>query len=128
MTMSGSWRRSASRGIGLHKLTRTELQNLSLMLRAQPTATPVPTEPFGEVVHQYADTLSTIQKQANLTKFLLQDIVIFNEHDSTKLEEWLMDIETVADLNCESSAKLVKAKSRGLTHKLVMEAINSEKT
>ena len=24
---------------------------------------------------------------------LLQDIAVVNEHDSTKLEEWLMDIE-----------------------------------
>ena len=53
---------------------------------------------------------------------------IFNEHDSTKLEEWLMDIKTAADLTSESQAKLAKAKSRGLTCTLVMEAINSEKT
>ena len=47
---------------------------------------------------------------------------------STKLEEWLTDLETAADLTNESWAKLAKAKSRGLTHTLVMEAINSEKT
>ena len=36
-----------------------------------------------------------------------------------------MDIETAADLTNESQAKLAKAKSRGLTHTLVTEAINS---
>ena len=38
-----------------------------------------------------------------------------------------MDIETVADLTNESQAKLAKAKSRGLTCTLVMEASISEK-
>ena len=94
----------------------------------QPTSTPIPTKPFGEVVHQYTDTLCTVQKQTHLTNSLLQDIAVFNEHDSTKLEEWLTNIETAADLTSESRAKLAKAKSRGLTHTLVMEAIISEKT
>ena len=44
------------------------------------------------------------------------------------MEEWLIDLETAANLTNESQAKLAKAKSRGLTHTLVMEAINSEKT
>ena len=39
-----------------------------------------------------------------------------------------MDIETAADLRNESQVKLAKAKSRGLTHTLVTEAINSEKS
>ena len=59
---------------------------------------------------------------------LLQDIAVFNEYDSTKLEDWLTDIETTADLTSESWAKLTKAKSRGLTHTLVMEAIDSGKS
>ena len=37
-----------------------------------------------------------------------------------------MDIETAADLRSKSGAKL--AKSRGITHTLVSEAINSEKS
>ena len=72
--------------------------------------------------------MCTTQKQSNLTNSLLQDIAVFNEYDSTKLEDWLMDIETAADLTNGSQAKLAKAKSRGLTHTLVMEAINSEKS
>ena len=37
-----------------------------------------------------------------------------------------MDIETAADLTNESWVKLAKAKLRGLTHTLVIEAINSD--
>ena len=70
------------------------------------------------------NTLCTIQKQTNLTTSLLQDIAVFNEYNSTKLEEWLTDIETTADLTIESQVKLAKAKSRGLTLTLVTEAIN----
>ena len=105
-----------------------ELQNLSLMLQAQPTSTPAPTEPFGEVIHQYMVTLCTTQKQTNLTNSLLQDIAVFNEHNSTKLEEWLTDLERAACLTNESQAKHAKAKSRGLTHSLVTDAINAERT
>ena len=83
------------------------------MLRVQLILTPVPTEPFGEMIHQYTDTLCTIQKQINLTNLLLQDTAIFNEHDSIKLEEWLTDLERAANLTSESHAQLVKAKSRG---------------
>ena len=36
-----------------------ELQNLSLTLQPQPTLTPIPAEPFGEVIHQYTDMLCT---------------------------------------------------------------------
>ena len=98
------------------------------MVWAQLTLTPASTEPFREVIHQYTDTLCTTQKQTNLTNSLLQDIAAFNEHDSIKLEEWLTDLETATDLTNETSAKPVMAKSRGLSHTLVMDAINSEKT
>ena len=63
---------------------------------------PTPTEPFGEVIHQYTDTLCTTQKQTNLTNSLLQDITVLNEYNSTKLEDWVMDIETAVDLTNES--------------------------
>ena len=68
----------------------------------QPPHSPTPTEPFREVIHQYTGTLCTTQKKTNLTNSLLQDIAVFNEYDSTKLEDWLMDIETAADLKNES--------------------------
>ena len=98
------------------------------MLRVQPTSTPTPSEPFGGVMLQYTNTLCTTQKLTNLTNSLLQDIAIFNEHNSTKLEDCIMDLETTADLTNESQAILAKAKLRGLTHTLVTEAINFEKT
>ena len=60
------------------------------------------TELFRVVIHQYTDTLCTMQKKTNLTNSLLQDIAVFNEYDSTKLEDWLMDIETAADLTNKS--------------------------
>ena len=53
-----------------------------------------------------------MQMQMNLTNSLLLDIAVFNEYDSTKLEDWLMDIERAADLTNKSQAKLAKAKSR----------------
>ena len=68
------------------------------------------------------------QKQTNLANSLLQDIAVFNEYDSTKLEEWLTDIETAADSTNENQAKLAKAKSRGLKHTLVSEAITFDKS
>ena len=67
--------------------------------------------------------------EANKPKlFITTGHCCFNEYDSTKLEDWLMDIERAADLMNGSQAKLAKAKSRGLTHTLVMEAINPDKS
>ena len=103
-----------------------ELKNLLIALHQPPP--PVPAENLREVVWQYTDTLCTTQKQSNLTNSLLQDIPVFNEHNSTKLEDWLMDIERAADLTSESRARLAKVKSRGLTHTLVPEAITLNKS
>ena len=103
-----------------------ELQNLSIALHQPPPS--APTEPFREVKWQYTDTLCTTQKQWNLSNSLLQDIAVFNEHDYTKLEDWLTDIEMVADLTSESKGKLTKAKLKGLMHTLVTEAITSNKS
>ena len=121
--MSRGWRGTTSSKFGFHRMETTK--SLS---STSTTTSPTPTEPLREVIHQYQDTLCTSQKQTNLTNSFLQDITVFNEYDPTKLEDWLTDIEIAADLTNESSAKLAKAKSRGLTHTLVMEAINSEKS
>ena len=72
--------------------------------------------------------MCTTQKQTNLTNSLLQDITVFNVYDPIKLEQWLLDKERTADLTNESQAKLAQAKSRGLTHMLVTEAINLGKS
>ena len=53
---------------------------------------------------------------------LIQDIPTFNGSDSTQLEDWLVDIETIANLTDESRTKLAQAKSKGLTHTLIMGA------
>ena len=46
---------------------------------------------------------------------LIQDIPTFNGSNSTQLENWLVDIETAADLADESRTKLAQAKSKGLS-------------
>ena len=103
-----------------------ELQNLLIAIH-QPHP-PAPAEPLREVIQQYTYTLCTIQKQSNLKNSLLQDILVFNEHDSTKLEDWLTDIEMAVDLTSEIRARLAKVKSRSLTCTLVTEAITSNKS
>ena len=100
-----------------------ELQRLSISLH--PSAPP---EPLEEVLQHYMDTLCSAQKQTNFTTSLLQDIPIFTEHDTTLLEDWLMDIETVADLTSESRTKFSQARSKGLMHTLITEALTSRKS
>ena len=97
-----------------------ELQKLSIVLHP-----PAHTEPFGEVTRYYMNTLCFAQKQTNLTSSLLPYIPVFNGHDTTHLEDWLVNIETAADLTAESRTKLAQAKSKGLTCTLIAEAIMS---
>ena len=40
----------------------------------------------------------------------------------------LVDIETAADLTAETQTKLAQAKSKGLTHTLITEAVTSGKS
>ena len=89
--------------------TEHELQNLSIALHQPPA--PAPAEPFIEVIQQYTDTLCTMQKQSNLMNSLLQDIAVFNKHDSTKLEDWLTDIETTANLTTLVTEAITSNKS-----------------
>ena len=103
-----------------------ELQNLLIAIH-QPHP-PAPAEPLKEVTQHYTDTLCTTLKQSDLTNSLLKDIPVFNEHNSTKLEDWLTDIEMSADLTSESRARLAKVKSRGLMCTLVTEAITLNKS
>ena len=80
-------------------------------------------EPHDEVLQQYTETLCTAQKQTTFTNTLIQDIPTFCGSVSTQLEDWLVDIETTADLTDESRTKLAQAKSKGLTCTLIMEAL-----
>ena len=83
-----------------------------------------PLEPLDNMLKQYMDTLCSDQKQTNFTNTLIQEVPIFNGNDSTQLEDWLVDIETVANLSAESRTKLAQAKTNGLIHTLITEALN----
>ena len=86
------------------------------------------TEPIGEVLNKYTDTLCNTQKKTSLENSLLQDIPILNGNDSSQLEDWLTDIETASELMGESRTKLAQAKSRGLVRTLISEALTLHKT
>ena len=59
---------------------------------------------------------------------LLPDIPTFDGWDTTKLEDWLSDIETAVYILKESCACLAEAKSCGLTCTLVYEALQAGMT
>ena len=86
-----------------------------------------PPEPLQDVLKQYTDILCSAEKQTNFTNTLIQDIPIFNGNNATQLEDWLVDIETAANLPAESRTKHAQAKSKGLTHTLIIEALTSGK-
>ena len=87
-----------------------------------------PTEPIGEVLNKYTNTLCNTQKKMSLENSLLQDIPILNGNDSSQLEDWLTDIETASELTGESRTKLAQAKSKGLVRTLISEALTLNKT
>ena len=86
---------------------------------------PATTEPLGEVIQHYTNTLCSAKKQTNLTTSLIQDIPVCNGHDATHLEDWLVDIEMAADLTAEGRTKHAQAKSRCLPCTLITRAIMS---
>ena len=100
-----------------------ELHRLSLAL--WPSALP---EPLDDVLQQYTETLCTAQKQTSFVSTLVQDIPTFNGSNSMQLEDWLVDIETTADLTDERRTKLAQAKSKGLTHTLIMKSLHGHST
>ena len=52
---------------------------------------------------------------------------MFNGQESSKLEDWFMDIETAADILTEIHTCLAEAKSHGLSHTLICEALQAGK-
>ena len=62
------------------------------------------------VLQQYMETLCSAQKQTTFVNVLIQDIPTFNGCYSMQVEDWLVDIETTANLTDESWTKLVQAK------------------
>ena len=69
------------------------------------------------------DTLCATHRESNLTTTMLQDIPIFDGQDSSKLDDWFMDIETAADI----LTFLAKAKSCSLICTLICEATQTGK-
>ena len=120
MPQSSGWRGSTIRSPTPHRTGTPKAIN-----RPHP---PAPPEPLNDVLAQYMDTLCSAQRQTNFTNTLLQDITIFTGNDATQLEDWLLDIETTADMSAASRTKLVQAKSRGLTHNLITEVLTSGKS
>ena len=55
-------------------------------------------EPVHKTMQAYMDTLHATQRESNLTTIILQDIPHLMGKDSSKLEVWFIDIETVADI------------------------------
>ena len=90
--MSRGWRRPNSRKFGPYRTGATK----SLSCASTTTST-YAYRTLWKIINQYTNTLCTTQKQTNLTDSLLEDITVFNEYDSTKLEDGLMDMETAAD-------------------------------
>ena len=50
----------------------------------------------------YTDTLHAMHRESNQTTTMLQDILTFDEQDSSKLEDWPMDIDTTTDILTEN--------------------------
>ena len=74
---------------------------------------PTTTEPIGEVLNKYTNTLCDVQKKTSLESSLLQDITVLKGNDSSQLKDWLTDIETASYLTGKSMTKLAQAKSKG---------------
>ena len=72
-------------------------------------------EPVNKTLQAYMDTLHAAQIEANLTTTMPKNIPTFEGEDSSKLEVWLTDIETTADILTESCTHLAEAKSHDLT-------------
>ena len=106
-------------------ISRLECELNRLTLSLHPSAPP---EPIDDLLQQYTETLCTAQQKTTFTNNLLQDTTIFTGTDTSQLEDWLTDIESAASLTHESCTKLAQAKSKGLTHTLISEALNSDKS
>ena len=104
----------------IHQLEQ-KLNQLTLTLHP-------PSEPINDILDKYTNTLCNAQKKTSLESSLLQDIPSLNGQDSSKLEDWLTDIQTTSELTCESRTKLAQAKSKGLVRTLISEALTAQKT
>ena len=83
-----------------------------------------PPEPLDNVLQQYTETLCSAQRQTTFANTQIQDVPTFNGSNSTVRG---LVSETAANLTDESRTKLAQAKSKGLTHTLITEALTSGK-
>ena len=83
----------------MEAINHLEFELHRLSITCQPSA---PQEPMDRVLQQYTETLCLTQKQTTFANTSIQDISTFNGSDSTQLEDWLIDIETTANLTDES--------------------------
>ena len=85
-----------------------------MMLQLHPTHHPNE-EPVHKTMHAYADTLHVTQRGANLITTMLQDNLMLEGQNSSKLEDWLIGIGTAADILTENHTHPAEAKSCGIT-------------
>ena len=78
-----------------------------------------------KTMQAYTDALCTIQREANLTMTLLQDIPMFDGQDSSKLENWFINIETATDILTESHTCLAEVQSHDLSCTLICKALQA---
>ena len=121
--MSRGWRRLTSRKFGPHRTGATKSLSCTSTTTFLNTYWTLWTS--NTPTHQYIVYHTKANKPSNS---LLHDIAVINQYNSTKLEDWLMEIEAAEHLTNERQTKLAKAKLRGLTHTLVMETIQSGKS
>ena len=123
---------SASLKSYTHQSTPTEelsqltdkIQYLTMALQPVPQSS---VESVHKTMQGYTDTLHATQRESNLITTILQDIPTFDGQNSSKLEDWLINIETTADILRECHTCLAEAKSHGFTHILICEATKTGK-
>ena len=101
-----------------------KLQHLTMALQPVPQLSE---EPVHKTMQAHTNTLHATQRESNLTTTMLQDIPTFDWQDSSKLEDWFIDIETTTGILTESHTCLTKAKSCGLTCTLIHKATQRRK-
>ena len=84
-------------------------------------------KPLRKYLKHHTDTLCSAQKQISQHHYCRM-YQCFTGQDTILLEDWLMDIGTVADLTSEGRTKLTQAKSKGLTCSLLTEALSFSKS
>ena len=80
-----------------------------------------------KTMQAYTGSLHATNRESNLNTTLLQDIPKFDGQDSSKLEDWFMDMETATEILTDNHMCLAEAKSCGLTYTLICQATQTGK-